>query len=82
LYFFNIDDFHNPFSQSKAGRDQLLARLKTAKEDSNKVNILIAIGKSYEEENKTTAEKYYLLAGTLGKKLDIPTDARFLRILS
>ncbi len=57
------------FSQSKAGRDQLLARLKTAKEDSNKVNILIAIGKSYEEENKTTAEKYYLLAGTLGKKI-------------
>ncbi len=52
-----------------AAKDSLLKALATAKEDTSKVLLYIAVGNEYEYEDAKTAGRYYLLAGDLSKKL-------------
>lgn len=56
-------------SAQEMNKDSLLRLLPKAKEDSNKVNMLIGLGKIYAGEDKKTAEKYFIQAGNLSKKI-------------
>lgn len=49
--------------------DSLLKQLPITKEDTSKVLLYIEIGNAYEYDNPQAAEKYYLLAGDLSKRL-------------
>ncbi|MEO5942686.1 MAG: sensor histidine kinase [Ferruginibacter sp.] len=61
----------NAFGQTlKFSKDDgLMQELKSAKEDTNKVLLLIKIGNNLEQNNPDSAGYYYSLAGNLSKKL-------------
>lgn len=54
---------------AQKGLDSLLGKLPGAKEDTSKVLLYIEIGNTYELDNPSKAGEYYLLAGTLSKRL-------------
>ena len=58
------------FSQNNRKRDSLLQVLKTAKEDSNKVHLLLSVGEFYENSQPETAKKYYNQSWQLSKKIN------------
>lgn len=55
--------------QSQTATDSLLTQLKSAKEDSNKVLLLLDIGRKYENEQPVQAKDYYRQARDLSKKI-------------
>ncbi|WP_449439556.1 tetratricopeptide repeat protein [Pedobacter steynii] len=57
------------WGQSITKKDSLLKLLPKAKEDTAKVLLYIDIGNLYELDSPQTAEKYYLMAGNLSKRL-------------
>ncbi|WP_343524603.1 sensor histidine kinase [Pedobacter sp.] len=57
-------------AQTTLDRDSLLKLLPQAKEDTSKVLLYLDIGNTYELDDTKTAEKYYLLAGSLSKRLN------------
>lgn len=54
------------------GLDSLLRAVQTAKEDENKVLLLIQIGQEFENSNLEKAKSYYLQARALGQKINYP----------
>lgn len=57
-------------AQTQANKDSLLHALQIAKADSNKVKLLLQLGKLYVYSDAKTADKYYLQAMELGKKIN------------
>lgn len=57
-------------SQPEQVTDSLLNQLRSAKEDTNKVLLLISIGQQTENSNPQVAKNYYLQAKALSKKLN------------
>ncbi|ATP56924.1 hypothetical protein CPT03_10750 [Pedobacter ginsengisoli] len=57
------------WGQSITKKDSLLKLLPKAKEDTTKVLLYIDIGNLYELDSPQTAQKYYLMAGNLSKRL-------------
>lgn len=57
-------------AQESTNKDSLLKQLNMAKDDTAKVQLYLNIGNEYELDNVKAAEHYYLLAGTLARKLN------------
>jgi len=57
-------------AQTVMNKDSLLKLLPNAKEDTAKVQLYLDIGNVYELGDIKTAEKYYLMAGNLSKRLN------------
>ncbi|SMC42224.1 tetratricopeptide repeat-containing sensor histidine kinase [Pedobacter africanus] len=57
-------------AQDDINKDSLLRLLPAAKEDTAKVLLYLDIGNAYEMNDVKTAQKYYLLAGNLSKRLN------------
>jgi len=60
-------------AQTAATKDSLLKLLPKAKEDTAKVLLYLDIGNVYELNDTRIAEKYYLMAGSLSKRLNYKT---------
>lgn len=58
------------FAQNNRKRDSLLQVLKTAKEDSNKIPLLLSVGEFYENSQPEIAKKYYNQSLQLSKKIN------------
>ncbi|HRE52864.1 MAG TPA: histidine kinase [Flavitalea sp.] len=59
--------------------DSLTGILKTAKDDPDKVLLLIAIGQEYESADLDKAKQYYRQARILGKRISYPeTESKFI----
>lgn len=56
-------------AQSRSAADSLLTQLKSAKEDSNKVLLLLDIGREYENEQPVLSKDYYRQACDLSQKI-------------
>lgn len=56
-------------AQTLMNLDSLLKELPKAKQDSNKVFLLINIGQQYEDKNPRVAGNYYHMAGDLSKQI-------------
>ncbi|RDC55292.1 hypothetical protein DU508_17110 [Pedobacter chinensis] len=66
-------------AQSQRAQDSLLNVLKSAKEDENKVLLLIKIGQEFENSDLEKAKSYYIQARTLGNKINYPlTEVKFI----
>ena len=59
------------FSQLE-NTDSLLAELSVARDDTNKVKLLLNIGEQYENTNPETAKNYYRLVLQLSRKIGYP----------
>ncbi|MBO9674267.1 MAG: sensor histidine kinase [Sphingobacteriaceae bacterium] len=57
-------------AQAVKNKDSLLRLLPEAKEDTSKVLLYLDIGNTYELDDIKTAGKYYLMAGSLSKRLN------------
>lgn len=58
------------YCQVQSGYDSLLYQLKSSKEDSNKVLLLIKIGNTLEDHNPDSAILLYTQAGDISKKIN------------
>ncbi len=68
IFFFFIFSLFQVHSQN--GADSLINALKTAKQDTDKVNIYLGLGDLYQSENPDTAIFYYKNALKLSEKLN------------
>lgn len=59
-------------AQEPLNKDSLLRLLPAAKEDTNKVQLLIQIGQQVENNEPKAAKWYYKTAGELSKKINYP----------
>lgn len=67
------------YTQHSDVKDSLLHVLKTAKDDENKVLLLIRIGQEYENSDLETSKAFYWQARALGKKINYPlTEIKFI----
>lgn len=57
-------------AQTLMNVDSLLQQLKTSKDDTNKVLLLINIGQQYEDRQPAASTTYYNMAGDLSRKLN------------
>ncbi|MFV0606090.1 MAG: tetratricopeptide repeat protein [Niabella sp.] len=65
-------------AQDGSKTDSLLGVLKSAKEDENKVLLLIEIGQHFEHTDLEKAKSYYLQARKLGERINYPlTEVKF-----
>lgn len=60
-------------AQQPAGKDSLLRALKTAREDSNKVILLLGLGEQFENQDPETAKQYYRQSLQLSQKIGYKT---------
>jgi signal transduction histidine kinase len=60
-------------ARQSAPLDSMLKLLPTAKEDTNKVMLLLRIARLYSVHDLKTSETYWTLAGALSRKIDFPT---------
>lgn len=66
-------------AQNQREQDSLLNVLKLAKDDENKVLLLIKIGQEFENSDLEKAKSYYRQARTLGNKINYPlTEVKFI----
>lgn len=66
-------------AQMNSVQDSLLHVLKTAKDDENKVLLLIQAGQGYENSDLEKAKSFYRQARDLGKKINYPlTEVKFI----
>lgn len=71
--------FFPVFAQNGTVLDSLLAALKPAKDDENKVLLLIRIGQAFENSDLEKSKSYYRQARALGKKINYPlTEVKFI----
>ncbi|MCO5239108.1 MAG: histidine kinase [Chitinophagaceae bacterium] len=67
------------YTQHSDVKDSLLHMLKTAKDDENKVLLLIRIGQEYENSDLEKSKSFYRQARALGKKINYPlTEVKFI----
>lgn len=72
LLLFTVLLLHGSFAQpvKTSGKEAFMQTLQSAKEDTNKVLLLIKIGNTMEENQPDSASYYYTLGGNLSKKLN------------
>ncbi|TXH21947.1 MAG: tetratricopeptide repeat protein [Chitinophagaceae bacterium] len=69
VILFIVSSYYCSYAQENSAIDSMLQVLKTAKEDSNKVLLLLSIGEQYERSVPETSKQYYQQSLAISQKI-------------